>query len=55
MRKWKLKNKGLSRVTLFTNVKMSENIGFYAKLGFVETGRRMEDGFERVYFYKNLC
>lgn len=47
-------NKGLSSVTLFTNVKMFENIGFYAKLGFVETDRRMEDGFERVYFYKNL-
>ncbi|KAJ5413172.1 hypothetical protein N7465_005477 [Penicillium sp. CMV-2018d] len=48
-------NKGLSSVTLFTNVKMFENIGFYAKLGFVETDRRMEDGFERVYFYKKLC
>lgn len=47
-------NKGLSSVTLFTNVKMFENLGFYAKLGFVETDRRMEDGFERVYFYKKL-
>lgn len=46
---------GLSSVTLFTNVKMFENVGFYAKLGFMETDRRVEDGFERVYFYKKLC
>lgn len=45
---------GLPSVTLFTNVKMFENIRFYAKLGFDETDRRMEDAFERVYFYKNL-
>jgi hypothetical protein len=48
-------NKGLRSVTLLTNVKMFENIGFYAKLGFVETDRKMEDGFERLYFYKKLC
>lgn len=39
---------------LYTNVKMYENIQFYAKLGFSEVGRRTEDGFERVYFYKDL-
>lgn len=48
-------NKGLPNITLFANVGMFANIGFYAKLGFVETDRRMEDGFERVYFYKKLC
>ncbi|KAJ5496550.1 Acyl-CoA N-acyltransferase [Penicillium fimorum] len=45
---------GLSSVTLFTNVKMFENLGYYPKLGFTETERRVEDGFERVYFYKKL-
>lgn len=39
---------------LYTNVKMYENIQLYAKLGFSEEGRRTEDGFERVYFYKDL-
>ncbi|KAJ5355978.1 Acyl-CoA N-acyltransferase [Penicillium concentricum] len=45
---------GLPSVTLFTNVKMFENLGYYPKLGFTETERRVEDGFERVYFYKKL-
>ncbi|KGO51151.1 Acyl-CoA N-acyltransferase [Penicillium expansum] len=49
------RKQGLGSVTLFTNVKMFENIGFYAKLGFAETDRRMEEGFERVYFYKMVC
>ncbi|KAJ5975559.1 acyl-CoA N-acyltransferase [Penicillium waksmanii] len=39
---------------LYTNVKMHENIQLYAKLGFSEEGRRTEDGFERVYFRKDL-
>ncbi|OQE44923.1 hypothetical protein PENCOP_c002G05306 [Penicillium coprophilum] len=46
---------GLPSVTLFTNVKMFENIAYYPKLGFTETERKMEDGFERVYFYKKLA
>ena len=45
---------GLTAITLFTNVKMYENLGLYAKLGFIETGRRVEDGYERVYFRKDL-
>jgi len=46
---------GLAAVTLYTNEKMHENIAMYAKLGFVETGRRVEDGFARVYFRKELA
>ncbi|KAJ5817500.1 hypothetical protein N7447_007508 [Penicillium robsamsonii] len=45
---------GMSSVRLFTNVKMFENLGYYPKLGFTETERRVEDGFERVYFCKKL-
>ncbi|KAJ5628142.1 acetyltransferase [Penicillium lividum] len=41
-------------LTLYTNVKMYENLGMYVKMGFVEIGRRTEDGFERVYFRKDL-
>ena len=44
----------LDEVKLFTNVKMWENIGLYAKPGFEETERKTEDGFERVYFAKKL-
>ncbi|CAG8241213.1 unnamed protein product [Penicillium salamii] len=45
---------GLPSVTLFTNAKMIENIGMYRRMGFVETGMRVEEGFERVYFCKRL-
>lgn len=41
-------------LTLFTNIKMYENLGLYAKMGFLETDRRTEDGYERVYFRKDL-
>ena len=45
---------GLAAVTLFTNEKMHENIALYTKLGFTETGRKTEDGFNRVFFRKSL-
>ncbi len=45
---------GLAAVTLFTNEKMHENIALYTKIGFIETGRETEDGFNRVFFCKNL-
>ncbi|KAJ6109645.1 hypothetical protein N7486_001880 [Penicillium sp. IBT 16267x] len=48
------RSEGCSALTLYTNVKMYENLGMYVKLGFVETGRKTEDGFERVYFRKDL-
>ncbi len=45
---------GLAAVTLFTNEKMHENIALYRKIGFTETGRKTEDGFNRVFFRKNV-
>ncbi|KAF5627591.1 GNAT family acetyltransferase [Fusarium sp. NRRL 25303] len=48
------KSRGCNALELYTNVKMVENLGLYLKMGFVETGRRVEDGFERVYFRKEL-
>ncbi|KAK9783582.1 putative Acyl-CoA N-acyltransferase [Seiridium cardinale] len=48
------RSRGAKAVVLFTNVKMYENIGLYVKLGFVETGRRVEGPYERVYFRKEL-
>ena len=45
---------GLAAVTLFTNEKMHENIALYTKIGFTETGRKTQDGFNRVFFRKNV-
>lgn len=41
---------GLPELRVYTNAAMTENLAYYPKRGFVETGRRTEDGFERVYF-----
>lgn len=48
------RSESCSALTLYTNVKMYENLGMYVKMGFVETGRKTEDGFERVFFRKDL-
>ena len=47
-------NLGLKSVTLYTNDKMIENLKIYPRLGYLETDRRDEDGFHRVYFKKRL-
>lgn len=46
--------RGLPALELYTNVKMTENFPFYESLGFSETERRHEDGFDRVYMSKKL-
>lgn len=45
---------GTPAVTLYTNERMSEDIEFYTRLGYVETTRREVDGFRRVFFRKNV-
>ena len=45
---------GLGGLRLYTNEAMTENLAYYPRRGFVETGRRVEDGFRRVYFSKRL-
>jgi ribosomal protein S18 acetylase RimI-like enzyme len=45
---------GLEAVELYTNEAMVENVQLYPRLGFVETERRVEDGYRRVYFRKAL-
>ena len=45
---------GAEVVTLYTNEMMVENLTLYPRLGYVETGRRREDGFDRVYFEKRV-
>ena len=39
----------LPALRLYTNAAMTENLSMYAHLGFVETHRVTEDGFDRVY------
>lgn len=45
---------GLLQVRLYTNAAMTENLTLYPRIGYVEVDRRSEDGFERVYFTKDL-
>ena len=45
---------GARAVELYTNAKMTENLSLYPRLGYGESGRAMEDGFDRVYYRKEL-
>lgn len=45
---------GSRAITLYTNVKMFENLILYPKMGFKETERKIDAGYERVYFRKDL-
>lgn len=42
------------RYRLYTNVKMTDNIAWYNRAGFTETGRHRVNGFDRVYFERQL-
>ena len=44
----------LPTVRLYTNVAMTENLAMYAHIGFVETHRTTEHGFERAYLRWSL-
>jgi GNAT superfamily N-acetyltransferase len=46
--------RGWGSVALYTNVVMVENIAIYTARGYVETGRRREKGFDRVYMEKRV-
>ena len=41
-------------VRLYTNEAMTENLTFYPRHGYRETGRAVEHGFRRVYFSKAI-
>ena len=46
--------RGLKRITLYTNEIMSENLAIYARLGYRETARHSQDGYNRVFMEKDL-
>jgi ribosomal protein S18 acetylase RimI-like enzyme len=45
---------GFDEVRLYTNVLMTENQALYTHLGFEETHRGEQDGYERVFMRKRL-
>lgn len=47
--------RGAARVTLYTHERMAENLTLYPRLGYVETGRGVQDGYPRVFFEKRLA
>ena len=46
---------GCHEIRLYTHERMTENLAYYPKLGYEETGRRTEDGYDRLYFRKMLA
>ncbi len=46
---------GRNEIRLYTHEKMVENIEIYKHLGYVETERRQENGFRRVFMAKQLA
>jgi N-acetylglutamate synthase-like GNAT family acetyltransferase len=46
---------GLTEVRLVTNQAMTENLVFYPRLGYRETGRAVQDGYRRVFFSKSIA
>lgn len=48
------RRQGFSQLDLYTHESMTENIAMYKKLGYFETERRAERGYQRVYMRKVL-
>ncbi len=46
---------GLPQVRLYTNQAMTENQTFYPRLGYVETARGRQDGYDRVFYTKTIA
>ena len=45
---------GFKKLDLYTHERMNENIEIYKALGYIETERTTERGYNRVYMQKNL-
>jgi ribosomal protein S18 acetylase RimI-like enzyme len=49
------RTRGFAAIDLYTHVLMTENQALYRRIGYVETARVNEFGFERVYMRKSLA
>jgi ribosomal protein S18 acetylase RimI-like enzyme len=49
------RRRGYDEIRLYTNAKMHENLAMYPRLGYEETGRAEQAGFQRVFFRKTLA
>ncbi|HEY6549914.1 MAG TPA: GNAT family N-acetyltransferase [Solirubrobacterales bacterium] len=45
---------GTPTLRLYTHAAMTENLALYPRLGYEQTDRRTDNGFERVFFVKHL-
>ncbi len=48
------RRRGFTAVRLYTHALMTENIALYQRIGFVETHRVSEKGYDRIYMAKRL-
>jgi ribosomal protein S18 acetylase RimI-like enzyme len=48
------RRRGFAAIHLYTHEMMTENIGLYQRIGYVETRRVTEKGYDRVYMTKQL-
>jgi ribosomal protein S18 acetylase RimI-like enzyme len=46
---------GYSSIRLYTNEVMTENVGLYGSIGYIEIHRAEEDGFRRIHMAKTLA
>ena len=48
------RRRGWQDIRLYTHAMMTENIAFYRRIGFTETRRVSEKGYDRIYMTKRL-
>ena len=48
------RRRGFREIRLYTHEKMTENIALYTRIGFAETGRGHDSGYDRVFMAKAL-
>ena len=48
------RRQGCGRVWLYTNAAMTENVGYYERRGFVQYERRIDAGYDRIFFERKL-
>ena len=48
------RRRGFQSIYLCTHIKMTENQVLYPKIGYVETERKMDEGYDRVFYRKEL-